>query len=90
MQDTTSNWSAAISTSNKGAGDLTVKVLLYIKFKRSMKAASSAVKTRLNKVRENNIKTVCQLMTERINNFMCLIWELLEWELLERFKLPDA
>lgn len=44
MHDATSNSSAAISTSSKAVGVIVDKVLLYMKFSNSMKAASSAKK----------------------------------------------
>lgn len=44
MHDATSNLSAAISTSSKAVGVIVDKVLLYMKFSKSMKAASSAKK----------------------------------------------
>ncbi|KAF5801330.1 hypothetical protein HanXRQr2_Chr06g0246871 [Helianthus annuus] len=41
MQEATSNLSAAINTSSSAGADVTVKVLLYMKLRSSISAASS-------------------------------------------------
>ncbi|MFS7942875.1 hypothetical protein Hanom_Chr06g00493681 [Helianthus anomalus] len=41
MQEATSNLSAAINTSSSAGSDVTVKVLLYMKLRSSISAASS-------------------------------------------------